>query len=760
MSDSRLYSDQREYPLDRPQTYQPDDDSYSLIPTGLDLPAKAQRVTTHAKLYDLFAAEWERQRENRLEMAIDEGFYDHEQWTELERDLTEEIGHVPVTINVVATTINWLAGTERRARTDHKILARRKDGAAAAERKSHLMKYLADVNRAEYEWSCAFLEAMKAGLSYMECGVQDDDEGEPIYEAWESWRNCLHDSASVKLDQKDARYFFRMKWMDEGIACSMFAGDDVPKEDQQAAEKAIRMASDSTIDLVSDMAEDPSEDHEQFLQGYGLHSSRIEVSERRRVRMIEAWVRLPVMERRMAGGDFRGEIYDPDSPGHEDDLQNERARLVERVTNRMFVVIFTSAGIVWASPSPYRHNDFPFTPIWAYRRASDHLPYGVIRGMRDLQRDVNKRHAHALFMLVHQKIIMDEGAVRDIDGLEDEVNRPTAIIEKRPGYSFEINVDKPEIQYHVDMMMRSISMLQQVGGVTEENLGREHTGKSGKAILALQDQGALATAALFDNLRLARQIHGEKKLSLCEQFMTEEKSFRITNRRGVPDYYEINDGLPENDIVRTKADFIISEDTWQATMRQANLATLTEAMLQLAPAMPEILAATIDLIVDMHDLPAGEEIVKRIRNITGMEDPDADPNAPDPERQAREQAKALQQKLQERATQAELAEKEATAEEKFARAQKVRAEATRLVKAISGDNVTVQRDALQLALELLQTPQAADVADAIIQEAEADNPAAQAELQAGAQGMPPEGADAEIPADPAAIAPAAIPQNA
>lgn len=750
MSESRLYGDRREYELDQPIMPDQDSEHFELIPTGIMLPKQARNVTTHSRLWALFTAEWERQRDNRLEMAIDEGFYDHEQWTELERDLTEELGHVPVTINVVATTINWLAGTERRARTDHKILARRKEGASAAERKTHLMKYIGDVNRAEFEWSQAFLEAMKAGVSYMECGVQEDDEGEPIYEGKESWRNCLHDSASTRPDLKDARYFFRMKWMDEDMACSMFADDeDIPRLDKQAARKAIMLASETTVDVSTDMMDDPSEDHENFLQGYGSYSTRIEVTERRRVRMVEGWFRLPVKERRMAGGDFRGEIYDPDSIGHNEDLDSGRAKLVERIMNRMFVVIFTSAGVVWASPSPYRHNDFPFTPVWAYRRARDHQPYGVIRGMRDLQRDVNKRHAHALFMLVHQKIVMDRGAVDDIDALEDEVNRPTAIIEKRPGYSFEINIDKPEIQHHIDMMMRSIAMLQQVGGITEENLGREHTGKSGKAILALQDQGALATAALFDNLRLSRQIHGEKKLSLCEQFMTEKKSFRITNKRGVPDYYEINDGLPQNDIVRTKADFIISEDTWQATMRQANLANLTEALMGLAPAMPEILAATIDLIIDMHDLPAGEEIVKRIRNITGMEDPDADPNAPDPDRDARQAARALQQKMQERAAEAEISGKEATAAEKFARAEKVRVEAGKLVKAMTGENIDVQTRALQLALQILQTPEAADMADAVLSEANADTAAAAAQAQPQLQDQTEAAPPAAMPAEPA-----------
>lgn len=672
-------------------------------------PASKLRVT-HTRLWDLFMAEWERQRDNRREMAVDEGFYDHQQWTETEEDLAEDLGHMPMTINVTKTMINWLLGTERRSRSDYKVLPRRKEGSAAAERKSHLLKYLSDVNRSEFAWSLAFAETVKAGISFVEAGVQEDDQGEPIYDRNESYRNCLWDSAGIDLDMEDSRYFFRFKWMDVDQACAFF--EDV--EDVDAARKAIEGAVEETIDIASDFLDDPAEDHENFVQGYGLEGGSIEVISRQRVRMIEAWIKLPVKERKMAGGDFRGEIYDEFSPGHVEEVESGRARIVERVTNRMFVVIFTSAGIVYSSPSPYRHNRFPFTPVWCYRYADTHLPYGMIRDVRDLQRDVNKRHAHALFMLVHQKIVMDQGAVDDVDALEDEVNRPTAIIQKRPGYHFEINVDKPEIEHHIAMMMRSIAMIQQVGGITEENLGREHTGKSGKAIIALQDQGALATAPIFDNLRLARQIHGEKMLSLCEQFMTEEKSFRITNKRGSASFYKINDGLPENDIIRTKADFIISEDSWQATLRQSGTAMLLETVQGLAATAPDLLMAIIDLIIEGMDIPNREEIVRRVRNITGQEDPDADPNAPDPERDARNAAKARAAEMQDRASEAEIAKMEAEAAEKGARADKASVEAQKLVRSMAGENIDTQTKALALALEILQSRPAAEMADAVL----------------------------------------------
>jgi len=130
------------------------------------------------------------------------------------------------------------------------------------------------------------------------------------------------------------------------------------------------------------------------------------------------------------------------------------------------------------------------------------------------------------------------------------------------GGQFAGEVFDPRSPGHMrDIERRQASLIQQLSGVTDENMGRTTNATSGRAIVARQDQGALATAVIFDNLRYARQIHGSKMLSLTEQFMTEQKQFRITNMRGNAEFITINDSQPENDIVSTKADFIISEDT-------------------------------------------------------------------------------------------------------------------------------------------------------------------------------------------------------
>lgn len=360
-----------------------------------------------------------------------------------------------------------------------------------------------------------------------------------------------------------------------------------------------------------------------------------------------------------------------------------------------------------------------------------------------MQEDINKRASKALHILSTNKTIMDEGAVDDLDEFAEEVARPDAIIVKKKGYELTINAERELAPAHLELMSRNIAMIQTLTGVTDESMGRTTNATSGIAIGRRQEQGAMTTAGIFDNLRFAVQIHGQKTLSLVEQFFTEEKSFRITNSRGVPDYITINDSLPENDIVRTKADFVISDQDWRVTVRQAQTEELFALLQQIAPVAPQVPLIMLDLIVEGMDMPQRDELVARIRQITGQRDPDQQEMTPE-EQQAqaqKDQAEQQQQELQMRDAMATIAGKEAKAARDQIAAQKDQALIRQIMGALAGQNITTQQNALQAALMAIGTPGAVRVADAMLHESgfvsrsEEEDVAAQAEQAQAAQQM-------------------------
>ena len=681
---------------DHPEERMQFDDGEPAEFTGHQLDSE-ENQKLHKRLLGYHQRELDRQYNNRIEQAIDEDYYDNEQYSEDEKAELHERGQAAICWNVIQQTCNWVMGSEKRGRTDFKILPRGKEDAKPAERKTQLLKYLSDVSRTPFHRSRAFEDAVKVGIGWLEDGVTDGDDGEPVYSRYESWRNMLWDSAGTEFDLSDSRYVIRFKYVDLDIAIALFPERaDLLERSAGAGERYGY--SDANGDEASDAAED-----EREISGRGIVDYDVA---RQRVRLIEVWYRKPGTVKKLIAGRFAGEVFDEKDAAHALELQaNGQAVLADRLTMQMHVAILTAEGLVYSAPSPYRHNRFPFTPIWGYRRGRDGMPYGMIRSMRDIQDDINKRASKAQFILSTNKVLMEKGAVDDIDEFMDEVSRPDAVLMYNPGKKIELNVDRELAPAHIDLMSRGIQMIQSVSGVTDELMGRTTNAKSGVAIQARQEQGSMSTSKLFDNLRFAVQVQGEKQLSLLEQYFTEQKQFRITNSRGTPEYVDINDGLPENDITRSKADFVIDEAEWRASMRQANAEQLMEMMTRLPP---QVALVMLDLVVESMDLPNRDELVKRIRQVTGQRDPDATELTP--EEQAAQQAQQMQQQMQQEMFMAEL-------RGKIAKAVKDEVDAQAKAAGIAKTNVEIQQAAVNAAQTAMQAPGLLPVADGIMAEA-------------------------------------------
>jgi len=708
-----------------------------------------QAMQRHGILISYYRQELDRQAENRAQQAIDEDYYDHIQWSAEDSAEIKARGQAPIVYNVIAQTLNWIIGSEKRGRTDFKILPRGKEDAKQAESKTKYMKYLSDVNRTSFHRSRAFEDAAKVGIGWIECGVQDEDDGEPIYDRYESWRNMLWDSASTEIDGSDMRYQFRSRWVDEDIALALFP------DREETVRRAVTDVGvyGSTALMDGDNAMDYAE-ADRELNG---HLTTVSLHKRRRLRLIEAWYREPANVKKIRGGPFNGQVFDEKDPRHQKSVNSGESTTVTKVMMQTRVAIITVNGMLYDDVSPYRHNRFKFIPIWGYRRGRDGLPYGVIRGLRDIQDDINKRASKALYILSTNKVIMDEGALPEdmtIDKFAAEVARPDAILVKRAGKMMELNVDRELAPAHLDLMSRNISMIQQVGGVTDELLGRSTNATSGVAVKARQDQGSVSTNKLFDNLRLAVQMHGEIELSLIEQFVSAQKEFRITNERGTPEFITMNDGLPENDITRTKADFVISESDWRATMRESALAQLTEMMMKMPP---QVALVMLDLVVESMDVPNRDEMVKRIRAVNGQRDPDATELTPEEQQQMEQKQK--EQQATEAMFVAELKGKEADAAKKGAEAEKAAA-GIKLIQAQTVQaNMMGAQSAMTAATGIIQLPATAKVADNLLLEAgwTGGTPIQPSGLPPAAQGIAPP-APQQPPGPPQGMPPQEQPQ--
>lgn len=628
----------------------------------------------HRKLLAWYYREKERQAANRMEMATDHDFYDNIQWDPEDAAVLRERGQMPLVYNEVAPMVDWLIGTERRTRVDWKVLPRSEDDVEMASVKTDVLKYVSDLNRVQFLRSRAFADAVKGGVGWMDDGVRDDPTQDVLYSKYEDWRNVLWDSDSYELDLSDARYIFRWRWVDEDVAALMFPGLGNRVRSAVENRQTGRGWSSAEDEFEIEGTEQAYGATERggTLYSHGLIGS-ID-TQRRKVRLIECQYRKPAKVKVVGAGPHRGALFDERDTTLVDSLSKVGGSIIDKVMMVTYVAVFTETDMLSLERSIFRHNRFSLTPVWCYRRSRDRQPYGVIRRVRDIQQDLNKRASKALFMLNTNQIIADKGAVDDWDAAAEEVAQPNGVIAKNKGHEFTIRRDTDAATGQIQMMTLAAQSIQKSAGVAQENMGRQTNAVSGEAIKARQMQGSVVTTEPFDNLRLAVQVQGEKQLSLSEQFYTEQKVIRLTGAKGKLRWLKINqpeqqsDGTTRylNDMTARSADFICAEQDYAGTLRAVMFESLSNIAARLPP---DVALRMLTLAFEYSDLPNKDEIADEFRKLTGERDPNKE-LSPEEQQQAEQQAQ-----MQAEAMQLQRQTAIATLEEQQAKVRKLNAEA-------------------------------------------------------------------------------------
>lgn len=672
----------------------------------------------HDQLMGCLAEEKTGQADERYQMAVDEDFFDSLQWTEEDAQVLLNRGQAPLVYNHCKTRVNWITGTQKRTKVDFKVRPRGEEDTNGAETKSKVLKYLGDVNTIQRHRSKAFEDCVIAGLGWLEDGVNTDPSQELIYSTSESWRNIHRDRRGRDDECKDWRYIFRERTVDTDIAQAMFArhAKDLASESIDATTRpdwdddqwylGERLVNASTASLNAST---------RFGQrGAYVATTNADIGRRSSTRLIEAWYRVPEDVDFIVGGSQHGRRFEADNERHQWEIKRGHGILQRNWSMTMRVMVCTEMRVLFDGLSPYRHQRFPLIPLWCYRRRRDGAPYGAIRDIRDAQEDFNKRKSKALFILSSNRVIADHDAVQDEDVLREQAAAADGIIFKKKGSTLEFVKPQGEFEGNLEMMHEDAQFMQIGTGVTDENMGRRTNATSGVAIEARQEQGGVVTTGPFEQLRYAVQMQGQNQISLAEQYLTEPKVLRIVGENSPIEWFPINKVDPTtgetlNDVTAGQADFIVDEQDFRASYRQAMFTEMAELLGKLAPTVPGLAAALLDLVIEMGDFPNKEAMLARIRKLTGQTDPAKELT---PEEMAAQEAKAAQEQeamaMQREAAQAAL--------------DKIKAEVAQLLSKAAtneADAIAKSVEAIAKALEaaglVVAAPAAAAGADQILE---------------------------------------------
>jgi hypothetical protein len=207
-----------------------------------------------------------------------------------------------------------------------------------------------------------------------------------------------------------------------------------------------------------------------------------------------------------------------------------------------------------------------------------------------------------------------------------------------------------------------------VTGLHDASLGQRSNETSGRAILARQKEGDVATFIYHDNLKLAIAEAGRLLNDLIPLVYDTARTVRVLGIDEAPKVVRLND--PANpasiDIARGKYDVVVETGPSYSTRRVES----AEAMTAFIQAVPQAAQVAGDLIAKAQDWPDAEAIAARLRKAMPpqlTEDPD-NPEPPNPAMQ--QQAQMAQQ-----AAMNEMGEAQAKTRQAVANADKAEAEA-------------------------------------------------------------------------------------
>lgn len=235
--------------------------------------------------------------------------------------------------------------------------------------------------------------------------------------------------------------------------------------------------------------------------------------------------------------------------------------------------------------------------------------------------------------------------------------------------------------------------MKDVTGLHDASLGVKSNETSGKAILARDRQGDVATFIYPDNLKEAISECGRVINDLLPLVYDTARTIRILGDDEAPKIQRINDpGHPDNiDLSVGKYDVVVETGPSYSTKR----VEAAESMMQFVQAVPQAAQVAADLIAKAQDWPMAEAIGERLQKLLppNLQDP---PKTPEEQQQAQEaaQQQQVQQGMAMDAAQADLAIKKA-------QAAKAEAEAGMAQFQVSQMAGQVQQMAAQMAAEML-----------------------------------------------------------
>ena len=540
------------------------------------------------------------------------------QWQQKEKEELNKQLRPALVMNSILPVINLISGQERAARLGITYKPRGFDDDRASQIANQSFRFASDNSNLIYEASDAFQDMTICGRGFLYTMIDYHQHDEPLGEIKVKRIHPLSvfwDENATQYDMQDASYMIWAKWISE----------DMLKIYYPSAMAEIK--SGDWLGMPAELTGEPTID-------YNWRDKRTG-----RLRIMEFWYKVPKsvafvitetgVQRFDTVSNAKSAIAEGTRMSVNQSASIPNMEIIERVIKECRVAHVTAWKILKDSPSPYDHNQYPFIPFIAYN--FDEKVMGIVRSLKDPQREKNKRWSQMLHMI---NTMAKGGWKIPKRSISPEQLSKWSTESGKPGFWFEYNpligepkeIDGQNIPTSfVSLMQIAEDEIRKTSGAIQELLGLSRSGdQSGKAIKTLQQSGATILAPLFDSLVRSQKILGQQVISLIQQYYTPEKIIDILGIDGISKI-----GLDQDNVqqfieraMSSKYDVVVDVTPLLGSDRDRQFQQALDLIGILAKIGVPPPKPLLELLISVSDWPGKEALIQEMNQAPPMVTPD------------------------------------------------------------------------------------------------------------------------------------------
>jgi hypothetical protein len=482
------------------------------------------------------------------EIEKDFEFAQGKQWDNADVTTLEKAGVKALTINKIRPMIKLVSGIERQSRSDFLAFPEGGEDTLVAEIATRLLKHIVKQSKAEHKLSSQFKNGITGGVRYLEPFISYDHDilnGEMKFREV-SGRKIYPDPAGEEYDLSDRRYVIKFTpGMSRDELIQLF-----PDDEKKLDNIMTRRLSAEVLEDVNKLIQGENYPELDSREAATMHGDSGNFD------LIEYYYK-KLVKKYFIADKQQGILQEAESLEKAQEFVSTQGdafviekfvpeiRLKQVVGN---VEMFD--GVSWTYP---RWKGYPIIPFFSEMviediKDQDLLIQGLVRGLRDLQVEYNKRRTQELR---HLNSTVNSGWFIPKGALGKKVMSALKKVGSSPGFTGEFDPAKtggtapsswrinpgPLSQGHAQLAAENAQDIKEASGVNPDLLANDSQSQSGRAILLKQRQGLVMVQEALDNYGLTKQILGRFLLTQLGELFTIETSTRVVGEKFIQENF-------------------------------------------------------------------------------------------------------------------------------------------------------------------------------------------------------------------------------